>query len=90
MSKRLNPFDGKGVYTKFVWDVYRRLMSREWFTHTDVMTDRLGLDSSDELKWSISKCPNNGELRKAFRDVCLLVEEKVEKGCIETRVNNRA
>lgn len=87
---RQNPFDGKSIYTKFVWDVYRRLMYREWFTHADVMADRLGLDSVDQLEWSISKCPNNGELRKAFRDVHRLVEEKVGKGCIETRGNNRA
>ena len=87
---RLNPFDGKGIYTKFVWDAYRRLMSREWFSHADIMADRLGLNSSGELEWSISKCPYNGELRKAFRDVCRLVEEKVGRGCIETRGNNRA
>lgn len=87
---RVNPFDGKGIYTKFVWDAYRRLMSREWFTHADVMADRLGLDSADELKWSISKCPNNGELRKAFRDICGLLKEKAGKDCIETRGNNRA
>ena len=90
MSKRLNPFDGKGVYTKFVWEIYRRLISREWFAHADVMAAHLGLNSVNELECSISKCPNNGELRKAFRDVCLLVEEKAGKGCIETRGNNRA
>lgn len=88
--RRQNPFDGKGVYTKFVWDIYRRLMSREWFAHADVMSDRLSLTSVDELPYSISKCPNNGELRKAFRDVCMLIEEKVGKDCIETRGNNRA
>ena len=87
---RFNPFDGKGIYTKFVWGVYHRLMSREWFTHADVMADRLGLESADELEWSISKCPNNGELRKAFRDVSRLVEERAGKGCIETHGNNRA
>lgn len=87
---RINPFDGKGIYTKFVWDIYRRLKSREWFTHADVMADRLGLTSPDELEWSISKCPHNGELRKAFRDTCQLVEEKAGEDCIETRGNNRA
>lgn len=90
MPKRLNPFDGKGVYTKFVWDVYRRLLKREWFCHADVMVDRLGLNSVNDLPASVSKCPNNGELRKAFRDVCVLVEEKAGKNCIETRGNNRA
>lgn len=87
---RANPFDGNGVYTKFVWDIYRRLMSREWFTHADVMSDRLGLKSVDKLPCSISKCPNNGELRKAFLDVRKLIEEKAGKDSIETRGNNRA
>lgn len=59
-----------------MWDVYRRLLSRKWFTHADVMADRLGLISANELPYSISKCPNNGELRKAFRNVYKLVEEK--------------
>ena len=89
MSKRLNPFDGKGIYTKFVWDVYRWLLRRKWFCHADVMADRLGLNSADELECSISKCPNNGELRKAFRDICALVREKAGKNSIETRGNNR-
>lgn len=86
---RINPFDGKGVYTKFVWEVYRRLLRREWFSHADVMADRLGLKSAEELPYTISKCPNNGELRKAFRDVCKLVVDRVGKNCIETRGNNR-
>ncbi len=87
---RANPFDGKGIYTKFVWDIYRRLMKREWFTHADVMADRLGLSSAEELPCSISKCPNNGELRKAFRDICKLVQGKTGGSSIESRGNNRA
>ena len=63
---RKNPFDGKGAYTKFVWGIYKRLMSHEWFSHADVMADYLKLKSAVELPYSISKCPNNGELRKAF------------------------
>ena len=86
---RANPFDGKGTYTKFAWDAYRRLMSNEWFSHADVMADHLRLKSTEDLPYSISKCENNGELRKAFRDVCGLVEQKAGKGCIETRGNNR-
>lgn len=84
-----NPFDGKGVYTKFIWDIYRRLLRREWFCHADVMADRLGLSSANELECSISKCPNNGELRKAFRDICALVREKAGENSIESRGNNR-
>lgn len=87
---RKNPFDGKGIYTKFVWCIYKRLISREWFTHADVMADKLGYQSSKELEYSISKCPNNGELRKAFRDMIKFVEEKVGGKCIEMRGNNRS
>lgn len=86
---RKNPFDGKGAYTKFVWLIYKRFMSREWFSHADVMADKLGCKSSTELEYSISKCPNNGELRKAFRDIIKFVEDKVGGDCIEIRGNNR-
>ena len=85
---RQNPFDGKGVYTKFVWHIYKRLMSRKWFTHADVMADFLKLKSASELPYSISKCPNNGELRKAFLDTLKLIKKR-EKDCIEVRGNNR-
>ena len=64
-------------------------MSREWFTHADVMADKLGYKSSKELEYSISKCSNNGELRKAFRDMIKFIEEKVGDNCIEMRGNNR-
>ena len=39
---RKNPFDGKGVYPKFVKFIYMRLMSREWFSHADVMAEKVG------------------------------------------------
>ncbi len=73
---RSNLFDGKGIYTNFVWDIYRRLMKREWFSHADVMADRLGNKSFGDLPCSISKCPNNGELNKAFRDVVSILMER--------------
>ena len=84
-----NPFDGKGIYTKFVWLVYKQFARGKWFSHADVMANRLGYTSTEDLPYSISKCPNNGELRKAFRDVVNLMEQRVGKGCIETRGNNR-
>lgn len=64
-------------------------MSREWFTHADVMADQLGQTSAKDLPYSISKCPNNGELRKAFRDIVHLLQDKVGKDCIATEGNNR-
>lgn len=86
---RFNPFDGKGFYTKFAWDVYRRLMKRKWFSHADVMADQLGNKSFRDLPCSISKCPNNGELKKAFRDVVNILKERCGESCIETDGNNR-
>lgn len=86
---RKNPFDGKGEYPKFVKFIYMRLMSREWFSHADVMADFLKLKSANELPYSISKCPHNGELRKAFLDILKLMAEKVGRECVETRGNNR-
>ena len=70
---RKNPFDGKGKYTNFVWLIYKRMQSRNWFSHADVMADKLGLSSAMDLEFSISKCPNNGELKKAFRGFSLLI-----------------
>ena len=89
MSRILNPFDGKGIYTKFVWEVYKRLLSREWISHADVMADRLGIKSAEDLPCNISKCPHNGELRKAFRNVCDILKGKLGPNCIETQGNNR-
>ena len=89
MSNRANPFYGKKIYTKFVRIVYRRLISREWFALADIMADHLEKNSSS-LPYSVSKCDNYGELKKAFRDIVHLFEEKAGKGCVETRGNNRA
>lgn len=64
-------------------------MSREWFALADIMADHLKKDSSN-LPCLVSKCDNYGELKKAFRDIMHLLEEKAGKGCIESRGNNRA
>lgn len=96
MSKR-NPFDGKGARTDFAWCIYERLMTREWFSHADVMVDYLNkgkkadnkLKSAEDLPFSISKCENGGELRKAFSDINALMKEKAGSDCIETDGNNR-
>lgn len=86
---RKNPFHGKGEYPKFMRLIYKRLMGSKWFSHADVMADFLKLDSAAELPYSISKCPYNGELRKAFLDIIKLIKEKTGKECVETRGNNR-
>lgn len=86
---RINPFDGKGTYTKFVWAVYARLMSRAWISHADVMADFMKLKSAKDLPFSVSKCEGDGELKKAFRDIVALLKERCNDNCIETDGNNR-
>lgn len=86
---RVNPFDGKGLYTKFVWVSYSRLMSREWFTHSDIMAIHMKLYSAEKLPCSISKCDGYGELKKAFINIVGLLKGRCGENCIETDGNNR-
>lgn len=86
---RTNPFDGKGAYTKFVWVVYARLMSRVWISHADVMADFMKLKSAKDLPCSVSKCDGDGELKKAFRDIVSLLKERCGENCIAIDGNNR-
>lgn len=86
---RLNPFDGKEAYAKFVWASYARIMGRGWFSLADVMADYLKLKDSSKLPCFVSKCNKYGELKKAFRDIVHLLEERVGTECIETEGNNR-
>lgn len=86
---RFNPFYGKGNYTKFAKAIYNRLMNREWFEFADIMADHLKLKSSDDLPYGISNCDHYGELKKAFRDLKNLLEERTGEKCIESKGNNR-
>lgn len=88
-EKRLNPFSGKKSYAKFAWTSYSHLITREWFSLADIMADHLKLRDSSKLPFLVSKCDKYGELKKAFRDVVHLLEEKIGKGCIDTEGNNR-
>ncbi len=86
---RQNPFDGKGLYTKFVWASYSRLMNREWFSLADIMAWYMKLDSADKLPCSISKCDGYGELKKAFITIVAMLKERCGENCIETHGSNR-
>lgn len=88
-DKRLNPFSGKKSYAKFARTCYSRLIAREWFSLSDVMADHLGSKDSSKLPYLVSKCDKYGELKKAFRDIVHLLEERVGTECIETDGNNR-
>lgn len=88
MPKR-NIFDGESYYAMFVRIVYKRFVSREWFTYADAMAEHMGLNSADELPSTISKCDNYGDLKKAFRDVMNEISRKCDGECFEEKGNNR-
>lgn len=71
-----NPFDGKGAYTNFVWKTYSRLMTREKFSLADVMADRMGLKSAENLPFPVTKCDGYTQLKKASEDVISLLKER--------------
>ena len=82
-----NIFFGDSYYTLFALKIYKRLISREWFTYADVMADHLGKESLAEF--NVSNCDNYGELKKAFRDLRKTINDKIGQECLEEDGNNR-
>ena len=52
--QRKNLFDG-GYKAQFADITYRWLMSRRWVTYADILAEYLGLNSADDLEYSVSK-----------------------------------
>ena len=88
MSKN-NIFDGDSYYALFAQVTYIRLMSRQWVTYADIMSDHLGLKSPSELPCNVSNCDNYGELKKAFRDTRKAINERLGQDSFEEDGNNR-
>ena len=59
-----NLFEGDKYQALFEVIIYRRLMSRRWVTHADVMAEYMGVASAEMLEYSISKCDHVTALRK--------------------------
>ena len=70
---RKNPFCGRGAYSAFAKSLYKRMMSREWFSYADVMADVNQCESAGIVK--VSYCEKYGELKKA----CGELRERIEK-----------
>lgn len=87
--RRNNIFDGDSFYAHFLQITYTRLLSRTWVTYADVMADYLGLVSTKDLTCNVSNCDNYGELKKAFRDIRKILNDKLGLDCIEEEGNNR-
>ena len=97
--QRKNLFDG-GYKAQFADITYRWLMSRRWVTYADVLAEYLGLNSADDLEYSISKYyeytkdddeKKKGirELKKAFPEVCNAIRERMGDISIEEDGNNK-
>ena len=87
--RRQNLFDGDSYKAQFALIAYRRLMSRRWVTHADIMAEYLGRESASELPYNLSNCEGYGELKKICRVLKRTITDKVGKGSIETVGNNR-
>ena len=83
---RKNLFDGDSYYAQFAHVTYKWLMSRKWVTNADIMADYMGLKSSSELPFPISKCDHVKELSKALMDI----KELLGKSNFEEDGNNRS
>lgn len=80
-----NIFNGDSYKAIFARAIYKRLMSREWVTLAEIMSDyHLGKPCENP-----SKEEHYGELKKAFGEIKKLVTEKVGKDSIEVEGNNR-
>lgn len=86
---KANIFDGDSYYAQFVQATYKRLISRKWVTYSDIMSDHLGLRSPKELSCNVSKCDNYGELKKAFRDVRKIINDRLGQISFEDEGCNR-
>ena len=79
-----NIFNGDSYKAIFARAIYKRLMSREWVTLAEIMSDYLGEPCENP-----SKEEHYGELKKAFGEIKVLIIEKVGKNSIEVEGNNR-
>lgn len=79
-----NIFNGDSYKAIFARAIYSRLMSREWVTLAEIMSDCLRKPCENP-----SKEEHYGELKKASGKIKQLITEKVGEGSIEVEGNNR-
>lgn len=83
---KLNPFDGNGSRADFARIAYKQLMSREWISYDTIMEEKL---KPEKMRTCVSKCPQIGELKKAFPCICNAINEQLGYDAIEKQGNNR-
>lgn len=82
---RNNIFDGDSYYAIFAQISYKLLISRKWITNADIMANYMGLKSTHDLPYPISKCDHVKELIKALSKV----KEIIGHSYFEVDGNNR-
>ena len=86
LMNRRNIFYGDSNSSIIANYIYNRLISREWFTYTDVMKD---FDVCNQEPEKISSSKYYNIIKKTFSIVFKAVREKEGYGSIETDGNNR-
>ena len=84
-----NIFFGESCKAQFANIIYKHLMKKEWFTNADVMAEYLNKKSANDLPYSVTKCDNYTQLKKAFNELKTALTDKMGTDCIESKGGNR-
>lgn len=79
-----NIFEGNSCKSQCARSAYKLLMTRQWVSYKLIIEDYLG----KQITYSVSKCKEYGELKKAVPEVIKLITDKITQS-IETRGNIR-
>lgn len=83
-----NIFDGFSKRAIFARTTYKLLMTREWISYADIMTNAK-IKNARVIPDSVANSDYYGELKKAFPEVCRAIKEKEGWDCIEIQGNRR-
>lgn len=88
LMKQKNLFDGDSYRAEFARISYKLLMTREWVTFEEIMSERLN-KATKELPSNLSNCDGYGELKKAFCEIRNAIVAKLGANSFEEKGNNR-
>ena len=84
-----NLFFGGGCQAQFAKLLYKRLMSREWFTYADIMEEYLESTSESVIPGKITYGTNYPELKRTFLFLKRLMNDRLGNDWLEKSGNNR-
>ena len=86
--KHQNIFNGYSKKAIFARTIYKLLMTREWISYANIIVDAK-IKNAKVIPDSVANSDYYGELKKAFPEVCRVIQEKEGDNCIEIEGNNR-